>query len=95
MINRIISIKFITAVTFIGSCFFIASCENNINDVKALSANTGGIDIGKDVAIYMSEGGKMNAKLTAPIMKKYLQKVTKRESSLKLNILMYALRQAR
>jgi LPS export ABC transporter protein LptC len=73
MISRIISIKLITAVTFLSSCFFIASCENNINDVKALSASTGGIDIGKDVAIYMSEGGKMNAKLTAPIMKKYLQ----------------------
>lgn len=73
MINRLQSIKFIIAVTFLSSCFFIASCENNINDVKALSANTGGIDIGKDVAIYMSVGGKMNAKLTAPIMKKYLQ----------------------
>ena len=73
MISRIISIKLITAVTFLSSCFFIVSCENNINDVKALSANTGGIDIGKDVAIYMSEGGKMKAKLTAPNMKKYLQ----------------------
>jgi LPS export ABC transporter protein LptC len=50
----------------------MTSCENNINDVKALSDKTGGIDIGKDVAIYMSEGGKMNAKLTAPMMKKYL-----------------------
>jgi hypothetical protein len=73
MINRINIIKYITAVTFMSSCFFMASCENNINDLKALSANTGGIDIGKDVAIYMSQGGKMNAKLTAPIMKKYLQ----------------------
>ena len=43
-----------------------------MNDVKALSNNAGGVDIGKDVLIYMSEGGKMNAKLTAPIMKKYL-----------------------
>jgi LPS export ABC transporter protein LptC len=73
MINRLVSIKLITAVTFISSCFFMASCENNINDVKALSSNTGGIDIGKDVAIYMSQEGKMSAKLTAPIMKKYLQ----------------------
>jgi hypothetical protein len=47
--------------------------ENNINDVKALNSNVGGIDIGKDVAIYMSQGGKMTSKLTAPIMKKYLQ----------------------
>ena len=34
MISRIISIKLITAVTFLSSCFFIVSCENNINDVK-------------------------------------------------------------
>lgn len=73
MINRLKIIKNILAVACMSSCFFIASCENNINDVKALSANTGGIDIGKDVAIFMSEGGKMNAKLMAPIMKKYLQ----------------------
>jgi LPS export ABC transporter protein LptC len=72
MINRLSIIKYISAVTFMSSCFFMTSCENNINDVKALSDKTGGIDIGKDVAIYMSEGGKMNAKLTAPMMKKYL-----------------------
>lgn len=73
MINKPSILKFITAVTLMSSCFFIASCENNINDVKALSSKVGGIDIGKDVAIYMSQGGKMSAKLTAPIMKKYLQ----------------------
>jgi LPS export ABC transporter protein LptC len=73
MINKSSLLKYITAVTLMSSCFFIASCENNINDVKALSSKVGGIDIGKDVAIYMSQGGKMSAKLTAPIMKKYLQ----------------------
>jgi hypothetical protein len=73
MINKKISMPFLTAVTLISSCFFMVACENNINDVKALSANNGGIDMGKDVSIYMSVGGKMNAKLTAPIMKKYLQ----------------------
>lgn len=72
MINISKLIKNILAVTFVSSCFFMSACENNINDVKALNDKSGGIDIGKDVAIYMSEGGKMNAKLTAPIMKKYL-----------------------
>ena len=72
MINTKINILYKAAVTLLGSCFFMAACENNINDVKALNDNAGGIDIGKDVLIYMSEGGKMNAKLMAPIMKKYL-----------------------
>jgi LPS export ABC transporter protein LptC len=72
MNKPIIYKKYIIAVTFMSSCFFMTACENNINDVKALNSKAGGIDIGKDVAIYMSESGKMNAKLTAPIMKKYL-----------------------
>ena len=50
----------------------MASCENNINEVKAMGNNKGGIDIGKDVAIYMSDGGRMTAKMMAPVMKKYL-----------------------
>jgi len=48
------------------------SCENNVNDVKALGNKAGGVDIGKDVAIYISTEGKISAKLTAPLMNKYL-----------------------
>jgi LPS export ABC transporter protein LptC len=73
MNKRSIYKNYIIAVTLMSSCFFMASCENNINDVKALNSKVGGIDIGKDVTISMSAGGKMNAKLSAPIMKKYLQ----------------------
>ncbi len=61
------------AVAFTSSCFFMLSCENNVNDVKALGAKEDGIDIGKEVAIYISTDGKISAKLTAPLMKKYLQ----------------------
>lgn len=73
MINKKINTFLILAVTGISSCFFMESCENNVNDVKALGAKVGGVDIGKDVAIYISNGGKLSAKLTAPIMNKYLQ----------------------
>jgi LPS export ABC transporter protein LptC len=73
MINKKINTFLILAVTGISSCFFMESCENNVNDVKALGSKVGGIDIGKDVAIYISNGGKLSAKLTAPVMNKYLQ----------------------
>lgn len=73
MINISFYKTFRLAVACMGSCFFMLSCENNVNDVKALSTNEGGVDIGKDVAIYISADGKINAKLTAPLMKKYLQ----------------------
>ena len=72
MINRIINYKILTAVTLMSSCFFMTSCENNVNEVKALNSKLGGIDIGKDVAIYVSDNGKMSAKMMAPIMKKFL-----------------------
>jgi len=60
------------AVACLSSCFFMASCENDVDAVKALGARVGGIDVGKDVAIYISNDGKLGAKLTAPLMNRYL-----------------------
>jgi LPS export ABC transporter protein LptC len=60
------------AVACLSSCFFMASCENDVDAVKALGARAGGIDVGKDVAIYISNNGKLGAKLTAPLMNRYL-----------------------
>ena len=60
------------AVACMSSCFFMASCENDVDAVKALGARVGGIDVGKDVAIYVSNDGKLGAKLTAPLMNRYL-----------------------
>jgi LPS export ABC transporter protein LptC len=50
----------------------MASCENDIDTVKSLGARVSGIDVGKDVAIYISNDGKVGAKLTAPLMNRYL-----------------------
>lgn len=61
------------AVACLSSCFFMASCENDVDAVKALGARVGGIDVGKNVAIYVSNDGKLGAKLTAPLMNRYLQ----------------------
>ena len=72
MINRLFNYKILMAVTLMSSCFFVASCENNVNEVKALNSKLGGIDIGKDVSIYVSDNGRMSAKMMAPIMKKFL-----------------------
>lgn len=60
------------AVAFVSSCFFMTACENDVDAVKALGAKVGGIDVGKDVAIYVSNNGKLGAKLTAPLMNRYL-----------------------
>jgi lipopolysaccharide export system protein LptC len=77
MINHTSKNLFKIAVALISSCFFMASCENNVNDVKDLGKKSGGVDIGKDVAIYMSSGGKMSAKIMGPIMNRYIQDSSK------------------
>ena len=72
MINSLFNKNTKLAVALISSCFFMLACENNVNEVQALSARIGGIDVGKEVSIFMSTDGKMTAKLMAPLMRKYL-----------------------
>ena len=72
MINLTSHIYFKIAVACVSSCIFFTACENNVNEVKALGSKAGGIDVGKDVAIYISNDGKVTAKLMAPLMNKYL-----------------------
>ena len=72
MINTIFNKHIKLAVALLSSCFFMLACENNVNEVQALSTRIGGIDVGKDVSIFISTDGKMTAKLMAPLMRKYL-----------------------
>ena len=70
MTNRIfISIKILAA--FIAGCFFILSCENDINIVKNHNKKSIGIEEGKQIESYLSQGGKVKAKLMAPTMLRY------------------------
>ena len=72
MINTLFNKHIKLAVALLSSCFFMLACENNVNEVQALSARIGGIDVGKEVSIFISNDGKMTAKLMAPLMRKYL-----------------------
>jgi len=65
------------AVACLSSCFFMTSCENDVDAVKALGARISGIDVGKDVAIYISNDGKLGAKLTSPLMNRNLEDSSK------------------
>lgn len=73
MINHRHTNIFKLAVALLVSCFFITSCENNMNDVQSLGKYKAGIDVGKDVVITFSTNGKISAKLSAPILNQYLQ----------------------
>ena len=77
MINTTHHKIFKIAVACLSICFFMAACENDVDAVKALGAKVSGIDVGKDVAIYVSNDGKLGAKLTAPLMNRYLEDSSK------------------
>lgn len=62
--------KFLFAI-FISALIFSA-CENDIHVVQALGQKKVGIEEAKNIEAYQSVGGKVEAKLTAPLMYKYL-----------------------
>lgn len=62
--------KRIIAALVMG-CFFIMACENDVNEVKNLSVRKPGIEEGRNIVSYLSVGGKMKAKLTAPLLLRY------------------------
>ncbi|MDD2793996.1 MAG: LPS export ABC transporter periplasmic protein LptC [Sediminibacterium sp.] len=52
-------------------CFFMASCENDVNEVKQLGVKKPGVEEGIDIISYLSVNGVMKAKLTAPLLLRY------------------------
>lgn len=65
------NIFLIIAALFV-SCFFVVSCENKIETVRELGKKKLGVEEGINIESYMSQSGKMKAKLTAPLMLRYL-----------------------
>lgn len=59
------------AVILIG-CLFIVSCENKIETVRSLGKRKLGVEEGYSIESFMSQSGKMKAKLKAPVMYRYL-----------------------
>lgn len=50
------------------SCFFVLSCENDMKDVDDLLKKQTAVEEGKDITSYMSQEGKMKARLRSPYM---------------------------
>lgn len=78
MINRTIINEFKKAAIFCG-CFFMYSCENDPQVVEALNKKTIGVEEGRHIESFLSQGGKMKAKLMAPLMLRYLRDTPKVE----------------
>ena len=67
MINRAIHTYLFSAALTAG-CFFVFGCRNSMEEVRALAVKRSSQDIAENVESYMSQGGKVRAKLTSPVM---------------------------
>lgn len=56
------------AAAFLTGCFFLCSCENDLNVIKKLSEKKTGVEEAKEVIIHYSTNGKRKALLTSPLM---------------------------
>jgi len=61
----------IIPAAFLISCLFVLSCENDLKDVNDLLAKQTGVEEAKTVTSYMSQEGKVKAKLRSPYMLRY------------------------
>lgn len=71
--------KFHTSILFkaalIMSCFFIASCENSLEDINRITSKRSGVEEAKGVKIIYSIGEKTSARITAPLMLRHQEAV--------------------
>ncbi|WP_297817611.1 LPS export ABC transporter periplasmic protein LptC [Segetibacter sp.] len=76
------------AVITIG-CFFVWSCENDIRDVQNLNKKVINVEEARQIESYLSENGKVKAKLTAPLMLSYQKDTPKIEFPKSLHVDFY------
>jgi LPS export ABC transporter protein LptC len=63
-------INFLSAA-FLLSCFFLSGCENSEEQIKAWTGKKIMVEEGRHIESYLSQGNKVKAKLTAPLMFRY------------------------
>jgi LPS export ABC transporter protein LptC len=87
ILNHIFSIK--KAAALIMGCFFFMACENDIEVIKKMQEKGLSVDEVKNVTSYLSQGGRMKAKLTAPLMLRYFDSVPRVEFPNSLHVDFY------
>lgn len=70
---------FVKAAAFIAGCFFFLACENDIKVIQAMQSKKISVDEVKQVTTYLSTGGRLKAKLSAPFMLRYYDSVPRVE----------------
>jgi LPS export ABC transporter protein LptC len=68
--DRLNSITFFSSAAIL-CCFFISGCVNDPKTIRELTEKKMMVDEAKNVVSYLSQQGKLKAKLTAPVMNRY------------------------
>jgi LPS export ABC transporter protein LptC len=85
--NHIFSIK--KSAALIMGCFFFMACENDLDVIRKMQEQKLSVDEVKNVTSYLSQGGRMKAKLTAPLMLRYFDSVPRVEFPNSLHVDFY------
>ncbi|HMO32838.1 MAG TPA: LPS export ABC transporter periplasmic protein LptC [Lacibacter sp.] len=64
---------------WITGCFFLYSCENDLGTIRDLQKSKLSVDEVTGVESYLSQAGRVKAKLTAPYMLRYFDSVPRVE----------------
>lgn len=65
------SYKIYMMAAFVTGCFFLSGCENDIKQVQELGKKKASVEEAINMESFMSEKGRMKAKLKAPLMLHY------------------------
>lgn len=72
MINHFFNTTIKRTAALLTGCFFLFGCENDVKQVNDLTKRVIMKEEAVNVQSYLSQAGKMKAKLTAPLMIRYL-----------------------
>lgn len=70
---RMISTYLLLMAVLLTGCFFLSACENSREEINKMFSKKIGVEEAKDIESYLSQGGKMKARLTSPVMLRYIR----------------------
>lgn len=89
MINiRICRFSFLFSA-FLAGLFILSSCENDLNAIREMQKSKLSVDEATGIVSYLSQGGRVRAKLTAPQLIRYYDSVPRVEFEKSLHVDFY------
>src|SRR5688572_6613486 len=74
--NMRFSTRFLKGSTILAAlitgCFFISGCENDLKKVDNLLQKKTGVEEARQIESYLSEAGRVKARLLSPLMRRYM-----------------------